>query len=267
MSNDVIDEEDARAMVRLIGNVALMDATRQERRRAIMLGLADLIEADVWAWATAGHANPGEQPIYTVILKGGFTDEQFATIMHATEHPDMAKLTSQLFEDFASTCGHTTRLRQQVDPTNFFERSEVYHLWRKADIGPNILSLRPTESGQISFIGLYRRFNRPLFSERESRIAHIVLSELPTLHDDTTPTDMGSLVGGLAPRPREILNLLLQGNNRKEIAYFLDLSTHTVGDYIKEVYRRFNVHSQSELIRRFLAGDGGDLPNPMKQGG
>ena len=255
-----LDEEDARSIVHLLGEVAMMEASRDDRRVAVIEGLKQLIGADSWLWFTAAHTNAGEQPVHAVILKGGFTDEQYARLIEASEMPDMARLTAPFFTEFEKTGGHTTRLRQNIDPENFFERSAVYPVWRAADIGPVILSARPTSDGQTSMIGLYRRFNRPLFTERECRIAHIVLSEIPALHEAISPPDLNSGVIGLSPRLRQVLNCLLQGYSRKEIASHLDLSIHTIGEYVNDLYRRFGVHSQTKLVRRFLVGDGGDLP-------
>ena len=247
-----------REIVRLLGSVALSHGSRNERREAIMTGLAALVKADAWLWFTPAHATPGRQPAYTIFLHGGFTEEGFARMMKAGEHPDMAGLTAPFFEDLQRTGGHVTRLRQQVDPEGKFQESGAYPLWKEADIAPLILSARPGSGGQISMIGLYRKFDGPLFDRRESRIAHILLSEIPDLHDDTIPETFNSGVASLSARLRQVFNCLLVGQSRKEIAAGLELSIHTVGEYISEIYRRFDVHSQTELIRRFLVGDGGD---------
>lgn len=55
---------------------------------------------------------------------------------------------------------------------------------------------------------------------------------------------------------------LLDGKTRKEIGRHLEISAHTVGDYVKAVYGFFGVNSHSELIHRFmgkqLGGRGAD---------
>jgi DNA-binding NarL/FixJ family response regulator len=111
-------------------------------------------------------------------------------------------------------------------------------------------------------IGFYRNYDKPTFSERDSRIAHIILSEIPALHENISPSELNDGVSALPPRLRQVLNCQLQGYARKEIASHLNLSIHTVGEYVTELYKRFDVHSQTDLVRRFLAGDGGDIPLP-----
>jgi DNA-binding CsgD family transcriptional regulator len=62
----------------------------------------------------------------------------------------------------------------------------------------------------------------------------------------------------LPPRCRLIINQLVHGMSRKEIAAHLGLSIHTVNGYAKEIFKYFAVHSQSELIARLTRGDGRD---------
>jgi DNA-binding CsgD family transcriptional regulator len=39
------------------------------------------------------------------------------------------------------------------------------------------------------------------------------------------------------------------------VADQLNLSIHTVSDYVKDIYRNFGVQSHAELMRRFTRGD------------
>ena len=256
-----IDEQEARDIVRLIGNVALREGSRNDRRKLLIDGLAEMIGADSWLWFTSAHTEAGEQPVMTFLMRNGLTDEQFTLLMSASELPDTAKLIAPFFEEINKTGGLTTRLQQQIVCMDEFTASATFELWSRANIGPAILSAKPGNSGQVSMIGFYRTSGSEPFSERESRIAHITLSEIPSLHTDTGAPSLKGEVMALSPRLREVMNCLIQGYGRKAIARHLDLSVHTVGDYVSQLYRRFGVHSQAELIRRFLVGDGGDEPS------
>lgn len=88
-------------------------------------------------------------------------------------------------------------------------------------------------------------------------MAHILLSELPWLHDEGWPQDRGASIPRLSPRLRIVLNLLLDGRTRKEMASSLSLSEHTIAQYQKAIYSHFGVNSQTTLLRRFQMGDGG----------
>jgi DNA-binding CsgD family transcriptional regulator len=52
---------------------------------------------------------------------------------------------------------------------------------------------------------------------------------------------------GFTPRERAATELLLAGRSRTQIARLLDVSTHTVGDHLRQVYRKAGVASRGEL--------------------
>jgi len=55
----------------------------------------------------------------------------------------------------------------------------------------------------------------------------------------------------LTEREKEILQLLMKGNSYKEIAGTLFISVETLNSHIKNIYRKLNVHSRSELAARY----------------
>lgn len=56
----------------------------------------------------------------------------------------------------------------------------------------------------------------------------------------------------MAPRLRQTLNMLLEGDAEKQIARKLDISPHTVHVYVKKLYRHFEVSSRGELLALFI---------------
>jgi DNA-binding NarL/FixJ family response regulator len=56
----------------------------------------------------------------------------------------------------------------------------------------------------------------------------------------------------LSPRLRQTLNALLTGASEKEIASHLGISYYTEHEYVKELFRRFNVSSRAELMAAVL---------------
>ncbi len=55
----------------------------------------------------------------------------------------------------------------------------------------------------------------------------------------------------LTDREKEILQLLMQGNSYKDIAGAIFISVETLNSHIKNIYRKLNVHSRSELSARY----------------
>jgi DNA-binding CsgD family transcriptional regulator len=56
----------------------------------------------------------------------------------------------------------------------------------------------------------------------------------------------------LAPRVRQVLRCLLDGDGDKQVAARLRPSTHTVNQYTKAIHRHFGVRSRAELLARWI---------------
>lgn len=57
---------------------------------------------------------------------------------------------------------------------------------------------------------------------------------------------------GLTEREVEVLQLLVDGQSQKRIAYELELSPHTVNSHIRNIYAKLHVHSRSAAVARAL---------------
>jgi DNA-binding CsgD family transcriptional regulator len=56
----------------------------------------------------------------------------------------------------------------------------------------------------------------------------------------------------LAPRHQKVLSHLLAGGSEKALADQLGLSRHTIHEYVRAIYRKFNVNSRSELMAQWV---------------
>lgn len=256
-----LDEVDVRAIVRLLGEVIAMPGEFIDKKTHLMNGLCALIKADAWAWGVGQH-NPDDTPFYVAFTKSGFDDERFGRLMEAVNHPQMEDFVRPFSEELKLTGTHLTRLRQQINRNGTFAGSDAERAWLRANIDGVIISCKPLADGGFSSIGIYRNADQPLFNERECRIAHILLTEMPWLHTKGWPRERGESAKVLYPRLRTVLNLLIEGWSRKQIASHLNLTENTIHSYAKEIYRHYRVHSHAELVKRFSNGNGGDLPLP-----
>ena len=57
-------------------------------------------------------------------------------------------------------------------------------------------------------------------------------------------------MSGLAPRLRQVLACLFEGDSEKQIAARLRISRHTVHEYLRRLHRLFDVSSRGELLAR-----------------
>ncbi len=253
----MLAEDDVRRMVRLLGFVIADQGDFQEKRRKLMDGLCEIINATSWVWSMS-EFHPDKPPSSVGLIHGGFDEQRFATYLEAINHPAMEEVSRISSLELQSKGIHLTRTRQQMDPLSLLDRSAAGPLWRKIDIGPLLMSLRPMQGGGVNAIRVYRTLGEPHFTERESKIAHIILSEVPWLHFQSFPDKESQEITNLYPRHRTVLNLLCEGWSRKKIAEHLGLSVNTIHGYAKIIFKHFGVHSQSELLARLTIGDGGD---------
>jgi DNA-binding CsgD family transcriptional regulator len=253
-----LTEDDVRAMIRLLAAVIAAPCGIADKRRLLMNGLCGLIHASSWAWCMA-EFDPEKPPSFIGFEHGGWDEERFARFIAAMNHPDMEPVTRPSSIELQEKGTHLTRTQRQMDPDMLLEKSNAAAFWKNAGIGAIMISQRPMDGGGVSGIGVYRNLGQPHFDERDARVAHIILSEVPWLHFQAFPDPQSLEITRLYPRHRTVLNLLCEGWGRKKIAAHLGLSVNTVHGYAKIIFNHFQVHSQSELIARLTKGDGGDL--------
>jgi DNA-binding NarL/FixJ family response regulator len=84
-----------------------------------------------------------------------------------------------------------------------------------------------------------------------SLLARLLLKRLRSVQDSLPPTRLDTLVNDviLSERESEVLKLVAQGYVNKEIARKLDISGHTVGSHIKNLYRKLAVHTRVQVVR------------------
>ncbi|MDF1752017.1 MAG: LuxR C-terminal-related transcriptional regulator [Verrucomicrobiales bacterium] len=257
-----LERADVVHLVRLLGEVSGSELSLNDRRKMLLNGLASLVGADVWVWSLMGEIDPSAPPTHTVFLHGGFRDNQLDQYLKIQEHPDLQWMTEPFMSALLTTSNHVTRVKEQMVSDEELNASSIAPQLIEADLDGIILSGRTTRQGQVSVISLFRSVGRRQFSLRDARLTHIVLSEVDWLHETAFPNHPREGISALSPRQRTVLGFLLQGYQRKEIAKKIDLSVHTVNDYIKEVYAVLGVHSHTELFHRFYRGDQGDLVIP-----
>ncbi|MDY3561913.1 helix-turn-helix transcriptional regulator [Gemmata sp. JC673] len=175
-------------------------------------------------------------------------------------------------EDGVALCG--SELVRDHDWGRGIEYQEVY---RTIGVHRNLWCFRfipgraDVTHGQI----IARAAGRRDFAAREQAVVAEAYAAI-------TPLMSGALAGfsdpapsALAPRARDVLRCLLEGDSDKQIAARLGLSRYTVNQYAKVIFAHFGVASRAELLARWVrrgwgarcawAGPGGGPPGPANQ--
>lgn len=251
--------EDARAIVRLLGDLIADVGSIADRRRRLLRELAKLVDADVWIWVHSRGFAPGANAVPFAVLDGGYaSEEQKALVLECMTSAEGTRMVSDPLAAEIRRVGHLTRTRDDLVADDVWYGSEVYRTFRApSGLDDMILSVYPLSEDSISAIGLHRRVEAGPFRDRERCIAHLVTSEIDWLHRAGTDVPAAEGRGTLTPRQNQILLLLLAGDSPKQIARKLRLSVHTVNDHMKVLHRHFNASSRGELLSRFVSGGGG----------
>jgi len=111
--------------------------------------------------------------------------------------------------------------------------SDDEHLFSALQAGAQGYILKEQEVAQISQLLTAAVSGQPALSPQ---IARRILSHFqPEIEK-----------GELTPRLSEVLQLIAKGYKNKEVAELLEISSHTVNGYIKDIYRILGISSRSE---------------------
>jgi DNA-binding CsgD family transcriptional regulator len=102
----------------------------------------------------------------------------------------------------------------------------------------------------VDQLGLHRAYGDEPFSAAEHRLVRLFHTELGRLWKRDVLRDATDPRHDLPPRLSQTLGELLAGRSEKEIANRLELSRHTIHNYVKALHQRFEVSSRGELLAK-----------------
>jgi DNA-binding CsgD family transcriptional regulator len=114
-----------------------------------------------------------------------------------------------------------------------------------------ILSQYPLpHAGAVDQLGLHRAFGDPAFTPSQHRLVHLFHVELGRLWRRDAIRRAKDPTSDLPPRLSQTLAELAAGCSEKQIAHKLQLSRHTIHNYVKALHQRFGVSSRGELLAK-----------------
>jgi DNA-binding NarL/FixJ family response regulator len=130
---------------------------------------------------------------------------------------------------------------------------------------PVIACFWSNASKQTRCLEYCRGVGETAFSERDQAVLRVLARQLEQVAVGLDePKTKDHPAQDLSPRQREVLSLLLLGKNCKQIAFDLRLSAYTVNDYIKAIYRRYDVSCRAELLAAVHFGPRDNKDTPAK---
>ena len=240
-------------LLRLLADLAGGGEVQSQKRR-LLDGIAQIIGADAWSWAVTRTTGPATMPVPLATLEGGFSPEQKARHVQSQQSPHRRVFGAAIrphFDEF----GHFAFSRPDLLTDEAWRTSEYYQQF----VGPNgfdefILCAMRLTATDVSGLSFYRTFGKPAFGPEQCRTVARVIHHVAWLHAHAAPAAAVDPLIDLAPRERQVVQLLQAGEGRKAIAAKLGITEHTVGGYMKRIYRHYGVNSRGELQAKFQSG-------------
>jgi DNA-binding CsgD family transcriptional regulator len=244
---------DLKAIYRLIGECRDLGADTQAWFGHFLAGFGRLVGAPV---VTGGHVAgwSTEQPQALLMLdmgwRGEYERKQFAQWLALGDmgsdffYARMIHLRRKL----------VTRYRRELVADSEWYDSWFFNEYRKVGAIDDCLMTcyHCPDSDLNQGVALHRDTNDPPFGERERRLAHWLHHELGPLVERQLASARQPSAWPLAPRLRQTLQCLLEGDSEKQAAVRLGLSRQTIHDYVKALYRHFDVSSRAELLALWI---------------
>jgi DNA-binding CsgD family transcriptional regulator len=242
---------DAGALLKLVlqavGPVVQSDSA--SRQRTAIGQFATLVQADVWV-CVRGRLNLNKRRGTVRVLDGGWQSR--------AQRDSALQRMGKLEDSFPSLEAALAQRRFVVLPHDdlldaaAWKESTVGRGWRSAGFEYPLIAAQLNGASEYSALGLYRRRGRHAFSQREQVLAELFWQHFPWPERETGKRQLVDHSVPLTPREREVVSLLVKGDSRKQVALKLKLSEHTIADYLKEIYRKFQVRSRAELLAQFI---------------
>lgn len=104
--------------------------------------------------------------------------------------------------------------------------------------------------GAVDQLGLHREWGEGPFTRAQHRLVRVFHTELARLWKRDVLRKAQDATSDLPPRLAQTLEALLEGASEKQIAQQLNLSRHTIHNYVKALHQRFEVSSRGELLAK-----------------
>ncbi|HEX8914145.1 MAG TPA: LuxR C-terminal-related transcriptional regulator [Humisphaera sp.] len=105
-------------------------------------------------------------------------------------------------------------------------------------------------AGAVDQLGVHREFGDEPFTKAHHRLLRLLHTELARLWQRDVLRQAKDSTSDLPPRLQQTLEELLVGSSEKQIATKLELSRHTIHNYVKALHQRFGVSSRGELLAK-----------------
>jgi|SRR6185295_5210639 len=247
--SDLLRFQDACNAYRLIGRCRDLGGDPALWHRQMFEGLRQLIGAPMITGGEGRWPRPHGAVAPISAYQAGL--DRCAFELYTTYVREVTPARDPLFQALQRLPGQlVTCVRRELVPDSEWYRSHIWNeLRRPAKIDDQLISVYQTsDEGAVSVICLHRPLGDRGFSERERRLMSFFHGELGPLIGHALVSATEPRPETLAPRVRQTLGYLLEGDSEKQVARRLGISQTTAHEYVTALYRHFKVTSRAQLM-------------------
>lgn len=154
---------------------------------------------------------------------------------------------------------------QWASDQEWYGQSPIADEMRSLDIDAGVHSLRVTARGTFDILTALPDWHQRV-DERARLIVALIHEQVAPMIGRQLAAEHEPSPADLSPRKRAVLDLLLEGEGDKQIACELNLSRHTVNEYVSAIHKHFRVSSRAELLAFFLRRHRGQTQPSTRDG-
>jgi DNA-binding CsgD family transcriptional regulator len=252
-----IDCRDLRALYLLIGECKELGADPVAWRVHLLEGLLRLLDAvhgscfELEHVTEPGSANGPMAP--ALFVDAGLTDARVRRSYRALA-PEAVEFTirhamARNGARVGRAAGTYTR-RQLIDDDVWYGSEVVHDQIQLTGLDDFVGSLAYTGPGSSFSLGVHRAVGDRPFAGRERLLIQLCVADVLPLLGARLAAGSARSLSALAPRLRQILLCLFEGDGEKQVAARLGISRHTVHEYLRRLHRAFEVSSRGDLMAR-----------------
>jgi DNA-binding CsgD family transcriptional regulator len=232
--------KDVRAIFRLVGEVREMGADPDVWRPHMVSALRDLLGAQ-FVVSSEIHFRKSARDGTTRVIDIGWISDTEGAVCKAHNERDQEN-----FEDFWVAPATTPDIATASEDLIPVLPKLKVHAGKSFILSQYALK----HAGAVDQLGIHRAWGDEPFTAADHRLVRLLHVELGRLWRRDALRKAKDPASTLPPRLSQTLDELLLGKSEKEIALRLELSRHTIHNYVKALHQRFGVSSRGELLAR-----------------
>lgn len=251
--SNYVRTEDARAIVRLAGEVREISSAKQETTLHLLRELGKITRSEV-SLEFSARVRRGEPYTFSRAVDVGWrtASDRTRVFNHYLSMP-AADEDPMIAEAMRRPNPIVTLMRSEIMPNREFQRTVLFNeIYIPSDIEDSLVSVfKVNAEGDVRVLIFKRPSKGGAFGERERDLLDIFVSEHRWLFE-SRPEQPRSVAPNLlekfSRREREVLEILLTGAPEKHVAGLLGVSRNTAHQYVKSIYRKLSVTSRPQLM-------------------